>query len=123
MNAYAILHPLHITLALISGLGFALRGFVRIVQNRPLSAHPLVRVGPHVVDTLLLATGIALWVVVRYSPLAPPWFGVKLLLVVVYIALGITAMRAPNRWTGIIAYPSALLVFLAVVALALYKPL
>ena len=31
MSAYELLKWLHITLAMISGLGFALRGFVRLV--------------------------------------------------------------------------------------------
>lgn len=123
MSAYAILNPLHIALALISGLGFAVRGFIHVVQQRPLSKHLLVRVGPHVIDTLLLASGIALWALMRYSPLAMPWFGLKLALVVFYIVLGIVAMRASERTTGVVAYPAALLVFLGVVSIALYKPL
>jgi len=122
MSVYALLKMLHISLALISGLGFALRGYIRIVLDRPL-AHPLMRFGPHVIDTLLLASGIALWAILRMSPLAVGWFGLKLLLVVVYILLGIAAFRHSRRGPATLLYLAALLTFLTIAALALHKPL
>jgi len=122
MSTYELLKILHIALALISGLGFALRGFIRLVLQRPL-AHPLVRFGPHLVDTLLLASGVMLWLILGFSPLAGGWFGLKLLLVVVYIAVGITAFRIRHPGIAVLAYLAALGVFLSVAWLALFKPL
>lgn len=122
MGTYGLLKMLHMSLALISGLGFALRGFIRLVLERPL-AHPLVRFGPHLIDTLLLASGVGLWWITRYAPWAQGWFGVKLILVVVYIVLGIAAFRARARKRAIGLYLAALGCFLAIGWLALYKPL
>lgn len=122
MDTYGLLKVLHISLALVSGLGFALRGFIRVVLDRPL-AHPLVRFGPHLVDTLLLASGIALWVLLGLSPIAAGWFGVKLVLIVVYIVLGIGAFRIRSAGPAVLTYLAALAVFLAVAWLALYRPL
>lgn len=122
MDTYGLLKVLHISLALVSGLGFALRGFIRVVLDRPL-AHPLVRFGPHLVDTLLLASGIALWVLLGLSPIAAGWFGVKLVLIVVYIVLGIGAFRMRSAGPAVLTYLAALAVFLAVAWLALYRPL
>ncbi len=122
MSVYALLKMLHIALALISGLGFALRGFIRLVLNRPL-AHPLIRFGPHLIDTVLLASGIALWVILGLSPAVAGWFGLKLLLIVVYIVLGITAFRHASTGPATLLYLTALTVFVAIAALALYKPL
>ena len=122
MSTYELLKLLHIALALISGLGFAMRGFIRLVLRRPL-AHPLVRIGPHLVDTLLLASGVGLWLILGLSPLAAGWFGLKLLLVVVYIAVGITAFRIRHPGIAVLAYLAALGVFLSVAWLALFKPL
>lgn len=122
MSVYALLKMLHIALALISGLGFALRGFIRLVLNRPL-AHPLIRFGPHLIDTLLLASGIGLWVILGLSPVAAGWFGLKLVLVVVYILLGIAAFRHARRGPATLLYLAALFIFITIAALALHKPL
>lgn len=122
MSTYELLKTLHIALALISGIGFALRGFIRLVLQRPL-ANPLVRFGPHVIDTLLLASGVGLWLILSLSPLASSWFGLKLLLVVVYILVGISAFRIRNPGPAVLMYLVALGVFISVAWLALFKPI
>lgn len=122
MSIYALIKTLHITLALISGLGFALRGFIRLVMNRPL-AHPLVRFGPHLIDTLLLASGVALWVILGLSPLSVGWFGAKLLMIVVYIGLGVTAFRIRHQGKAVLVFLAALAAFLSIAWLALLKPI
>ncbi|MBY6204946.1 SirB2 family protein [Halomonas denitrificans] len=121
MSTIVLLERLHVALALISGLGFALRGFVVRILDRPL-AGPLVRVGPHLIDTLLLMSGIGLWFHFRYSPVDSAWLGLKLALVVVYVLLGVAALRSKRRDRGVLAYLAALLVFLAIALLALSKP-
>lgn len=122
MSTYELLKNLHVLLALVSGLGFALRGFVRLILRRPLM-HPLVRFGPHLIDTLLLASGIALWILMSYSPITSGWFGVKLILIVVYIVLGISAFRQKSSAGAVLTYLAALAVFVLIAALALFKPL
>src|SRR6056297_2080830 len=122
MSTYGLLNTLHIFLALISGLGFALRGFIRLVLDKPL-AHPLVRFGPHLIDTLLLASGVALWMVLGLSPLSAGWFGIKLLMIVVYIALGITAFRIRHQGKAVLVFLAALAAFLSIAWLALFKPI
>ncbi|MFU8832566.1 MAG: SirB2 family protein [Wenzhouxiangella sp.] len=119
MSIYILLKNLHIVLALISGIGFGLRGYIRLVLNRPL-VNPMVRFGPHLVDTLLLLSGIALWVQMRYALLS--WFGLKMMLVLVYIGLGIGAFRTRSRGTAIILYLGALITFVCIAAVALHKP-
>jgi uncharacterized membrane protein SirB2 len=119
MSVYLLLKNLHIALALFSGIGFGLRGYLRLVLNRPL-LNPMVRIGPHVIDTLLLFSGIALWVQMGYSLMS--WFGVKLALVLLYIGLGIGAFRQSSRGTAVILYLLALGVFISVAAIALHKP-
>lgn len=120
MSYYPLLKNIHILLALTSGIGFALRGFNRLVLQRP-PGHRFWKVAPHVVDTLLLASGATLWLTVGWPLMS--WLGVKLLLVVAYILTGVAAFRseAQTRATGL--YMLALLIFLSVAALALHKPL
>nr|WP_277347487.1 SirB2 family protein [Wenzhouxiangella sp. XN79A] len=116
-----MLQSLHVLLAAFSGLGFALRGFVRRVLDRPLN-HPAVRVGPHLVDTLLLASGVGLWLHFRHSLPEAGWLGLKLILLVVYIGLGIAAFRIERRERAVLVYLLALGVYVTIVALAVYKP-
>ncbi|NBD94950.1 MAG: hypothetical protein GVY11_00535 [Gammaproteobacteria bacterium] len=119
MSIYVLLKNLHIALALLSGIGFALRGYIRLALDRPL-AHPMVRIGPHVIDTLLLFSGIALWVQMSFSILS--WLGVKLLLIVAYIVLGITAFRIPARGPAIVVFLVALSIFVGIAGLTVNKP-
>jgi uncharacterized membrane protein SirB2 len=120
MSIFLLLKNIHIVLALLSGIGFGLRGYMRLVLNRPL-AHPMVRFGPHVIDTLLLFSGIALWVQMGYSLMS--WFGLKMLMVLVYIGLGICAFRMQARGPAVLLYLVALITFIGIAAIALHKPL
>lgn len=121
MSIYMLLKHLHVLLVVASGLGFALRGYYRILRSRPL-LHPMVRFGPHIIDTLLLFSGLALWFLVPYPLLS--WFGVKLGLVLGYIVLGICAFRSSTdrRAMASILFVLALLVFISIIVLALSKP-
>ncbi|MFW5815455.1 MAG: SirB2 family protein [Wenzhouxiangella sp.] len=119
MSVYELLKYLHIALALISLLGFGLRGFVRLVQRRPLAA-PLLRVGPHVSDTLLLATGVALWVLGGW-PLWS-WLGAKLVLIAAYVYTGVLAFRTPEPQRAVSLYTGGLVLFLAIVVVSVFKP-
>lgn len=120
MHYYPILKNIHILLALTSGIGFALRGFIRLVLQRRLEQR-IWKITPHIVDTLLLASGVTLWIVVGWPLFS--WLGVKLLLVLTYILLGIAAFRSGSQSRAAGLYLLALSVFVSIAALALYKPL
>jgi uncharacterized membrane protein SirB2 len=124
-TTYGLLNGLHIVLALISGLGFALRGFIRVVLDRAL-VNPLVRFGPHLIDTLLLASGVGLWLILGVSPIAQAWFGLKLLLLAAYIYIGIAAFRAVSagdRGRAVVLFLLALGLFLTVAWLSIFRPI
>jgi uncharacterized membrane protein SirB2 len=120
MSYYPLLKHAHILLALTSGIGFALRGLVRLVLQRS-PGRGFWKVAPHIVDTLLLATGLGLWILVGWPLMS--WLGIKLLLVVAYILLGMIAFKAQRRSRAVHFYLAALAVFLVIAALALNKPL
>lgn len=120
MHYYPLLKNIHILLALTSGIGFAWRGFMVLVLQRPLGKR-FWKIAPHVVDTLLLASGVTLWIMVGWPLMS--WLGVKLLLVLTYILLGIAAFRAASQEGATGLYTLALVVFLCIAALALHKPL
>lgn len=120
MEYYLPIKYAHILLALLSGLGFALRGFVRLVLNRDLQ-HGVLKIAPHVIDTLLLASGVMLWIIVGWPLLS--WLGLKLMLVVAYTLLGMMAFRSKQQTRAVWLYLIALGLFVTIATLALHKPL
>lgn len=52
---------------------------------------------PHLNDTMLLFTGLWLMKITHFSPFNAPWLGIKILLLLAYIALGMIMMRARPR--------------------------
>jgi len=120
MEYYPLLKNIHIFIALLSGMGFALRGYLRLIMNQPLR-HPVIRVAPHILDTILLATGVALWIMVGWPFFS--WLGLKIGLIVAYILIGITAFRKGHSGTGVILYLLALIVFVIIAVIAVQKPI
>ena len=49
---------------------------------------------PHLNDTMLLFTGLWLMKITHFSPFNAPWLGMKILLLLVYIVLGMIMMRS-----------------------------
>jgi uncharacterized membrane protein SirB2 len=122
---YAWIKILHVTCVAISGAGFLLRGLLAWRGSALASARPL-RVAPHVIDTLLLGSGIAMAVMARISPLAFPWLGAKIVALLVYIVLGLLALER-GRSLGLspaaraAAFGAALATFAYIVAVALRR--
>ena len=59
MGTCLVVKWIHVTAAFVSVGGFVLRG-VWMLENSPLFSRRWVRIAPHVVDTVLLASAIAL---------------------------------------------------------------
>lgn len=93
--AYPLLKFLHVTCVVLSGTGFVLRG-VWMIQGSPMLPRRWVRVVPHVVDTVLLPSAIALAFMIEQYPLAHGWLTAKVLGLVAYIvAVAITKSAVP----------------------------
>ena len=120
MNYLAIRH-LHITCVILSGCGFALRG-LWMLRGSPMLGRRWVRVVPHVVDTVLLGSAIALAVISHQYPLVHGWLTAKVIGLVVYIVFGAMALRGGRtRRARAGFYVSALLVFAWIVSVALAR--
>jgi len=118
---YTLLKYLHVSCVVLSGAGFVLRG-VWMLQGSPMLAHPWVRVAPHVLDTVLLISAIALAVMIDQYPLAHAWLTAKVFGLIAYIVLGTIALKR-GRTPGIrfAAFCGALIVFFYIVAVAMTK--
>lgn len=108
MSLFSTLKLIHVTCALVSVSGFALRGYWMLVDS-PMSRNRLVRVLPHAVDTLLLGSAVAMLFIWGMSPLQLPWVMAKIVALLLYIGLGMAVMRfAPTYKSRLAAYVAAL---------------
>lgn len=89
---YLAIKAVHVGCAVLSIGGFLVRGMLSL-RGSPLLDARWVRVAPHVVDTVLLAS--ALWLAWRSAqyPFVQGWLTAKVLALVVYIVLGTVALR------------------------------
>lgn len=121
MNTYLILRHLHITCVALSGLGFALRGVLMLRQS-PALRHPVARIAPHIIDTVLLASALGMLALTTWQLALMPWLATKIVLLLVYIVLGTIALkRGRTLRIRAIAYVAALAVFGHIVATALTR--
>ena len=115
---YPQIKQFHIGIALLSGFIFAIRGaFVLGGARWPRAA--AVRWTSYTIDTTLLTAALMLVTILPGALFANGWLAVKIVLLVVYIVLGILALR-PNRGRGarIALYVAALLVYAQVYGIA-----
>ena len=116
--AYALIKQFHLATIAVTLALFLLRGFWMMVESTRLQAR-WVRIVPHVNDSLLLASGIALAVLLQQYPLVHGWLTAKFFALVAYILLGTVALkRGRTRPQRIAAWIAALLVFGYMVAVA-----
>ena len=92
MPEHAALKLVHQASALISIAGFILRGGLMLKDSTLLRQH-WMRIWPHVIDTLLLASGLWMAINLHLHPGNSPWLGAKLIALLIYIAFGFVALR------------------------------
>ncbi|AZP33378.1 invasion regulator SirB2 [Cronobacter sakazakii] len=124
MAAYFAVKHLHILTVVISISLFILRYWWQY-RSSPMSSKRWVRIVPHVNDTILLGSGVALVLITHFYPFTPQgaWLTEKLFGVIIYIVLGFIALgRRPRsqqvRW---IAFLLGLVVLYIIVKLATTK--
>ena len=116
---YSLLKQLHLTTIAVTLALFVLRGIWMMTAPARLQSR-WVRILPHVNDTLLLASGIALAVRLQQYPFVQGWLTAKFFALILYIVLGTYALkRGQTQGQRIAAWIAALLVFAYMVAVAL----
>ncbi len=86
-----VLKYLHVTFAVVSLCGFVLRWAWSMRRSAGPSGR-LVRTAPHVVDTGLFLTGVAMVWAYHWNPLEVPWLLAKLTALLAYIGFGALAL-------------------------------
>jgi uncharacterized membrane protein SirB2 len=119
--SYLALKHFHVTCVVLSGLGFALRGWWMLNDSSLLRAR-LTRVVPHVVDTLLLGSALLMaWQSSQY-PFAQGWLTAKFFGLLAYILCGTMALkRARTKGRRVVFLVLALLAYAYIVVVALTR--
>jgi uncharacterized membrane protein SirB2 len=117
---YGAVKAIHVGAAAFSIALFALRGAWMLASPARL-AQRWVRILPHVVDTVLLVS--ALWLAWQLGADGTRgWLAAKIVALLVYIALGIVALRrGRTRGVRIVAFFAALATFGYIVSVAVTK--
>lgn len=117
---YMVLKHSHITFAALSILFFTLRGYWMLSTPEKLKRR-WVRIAPHIIDTLLLVSAIALTITVSQYPFTHSWLTAKLIALVAYIVLGTIALkRGKTRRTRTLAFIMALTCVAYIIWVALH---
>ncbi|MDE2367289.1 MAG: SirB2 family protein [Betaproteobacteria bacterium] len=119
--SYAALKMIHVTSVVISYLLFSLRS-VWMMRGSAALQQRWVKIMPHVVDTVLLTSAVTLAIRIQQDPIHDSWLSAKIAGLLVYIGLGMMALRfGKTRKTRISAWIAAQAAFLYIVLVALTK--
>ena len=89
---YPAIRLTHISLVIISGSLFALRGLA-VLQGHTWPMQRAVRVLSYCIDTGLLGAAVLLLLILQLNPFVTPWLLTKIVLLLLYIALGTLALK------------------------------
>jgi len=115
---YLQIRAAHLLAVVVSGTLFAARG-LGVLAGARWPTHAIVRYSSYTVDTVLLTAALMLVSVLPAAAFANHWLTVKLVLVVVYVALGTFALKRARTPRGrSVCYVAALVVFAMVIGIA-----
>lgn len=116
-----IIKIVHSSAALLSGLFFIVRGFWMLNGNQLLQ-HRMVKIAPHVIDTVLLVSALYLVHLLAVNPFAVDWLLAKIIALVLYIVVGTIALkRGKTKTIRTAAFGLAVLIFVYILGIAFSK--
>lgn len=118
---YALVKTVHVSSVALSFSLFFLRGIWMLFTPQRLQTR-WARILPHIIDTILLTSAVALAIMSQQYPLVEPWLSAKVIALFLYIALGMIALKpGRDRRVSIVAWISAMLVFAYIVGVAVTR--
>ena len=118
---YLSLKNTHVAAAIITFTGVVLRGYWMITASDGLQ-HRLTRTAPHVVDTVLFLSGIAMLLPAAINPFLHRWLPVRLTGLIGCVLPGTLAIRrGGTRRIRIVAFIAALALFVCISGVASNK--
>ena len=116
---YPQIKLVHIAAVTCSGILFLLRGLLIQFGSGAITRHAALRYLSYTIDSILLTAALMLLTILPSAMFANGWVWMKIGLLLVYIGLGVQALREKNsqrlRW---ICFIAALCVFAFIVSVA-----
>ncbi len=121
MSGYRLAYSVHVVCVVISASLFVARGAAE-TAGADWRKWRVLRVAPHFVDTVLLASAVTMVWLLGLSPIAQPWLAAKLVGLVCYIGLGMVALRfGGTTKLRRLAFAGALLALAYIVSVAVSR--
>lgn len=121
IDNYTNIKLVHITSVVMSASLFILRG-IWVIQESGNLAKRWVRTAPHIIDSLLLISAVLLAIGLQQYPGTHTWLTAKVVALLVYIGLGMMAIRhGKNKKQRIISWIAALVVLAYIFGVALTR--
>lgn len=122
MSAYLVAKLIHVILVLATFTSFTTRG-VWMLCDSSLLRQRWVRIMPHIIDAVLLASGLYLAVTFYDFPTSyRPWIVAKLVGLLAYVVVGVIALRrGRTKPIRVSAFIVSLLIFGYIVLVAVTK--
>jgi uncharacterized membrane protein SirB2 len=115
---YAQIKFAHVLCVILSGSLFTLRGLMMLVHSN-YANHPALRYLSYAIDTALLTAALMLVAILHQYPFVQSWLTVKVLLLVLYVGLGMLALRrGGQRAVRVPCYFAAIGVYLFIISVA-----
>jgi len=119
LEFYPQIKFVHVLCVILSGSLFAVRGSIMLAGST-IANHALLRYLSYAIDTTLLTAALMLVTILHQYPFVQAWLTVKVLLLVVYIVLGVSALRrGSTRSSRAACFAAALAVYLFIASVAL----
>lgn len=116
--SYALIKLVHLSSAALSISLFFIRG-IWALQAPQYLRRRWVRIVPHLIDSVLLASAVALALLSHQYPGTDSWLSAKVIALLAYIALGTIALkRGRTQRIRALAWIAALTVFAYIVVVA-----
>lgn len=117
---YLLIKHIHVTAAALSILFFIIRAYWSVTENSLLKKK-VVKIAPHIIDTVLLVAAIMLSMLLGPAA-SQPWVLTKIILLVAYIGVGTVAIkRGRTPGTRAVAAVIAVAIFVYIVGVALNR--
>ena len=117
--SFLLLKTVHVSCAVGSYALFFLRG-IWSFNGSPIMQQRWIKIVPHVVDTLLLVSAIALAFTLQQYPFIDAWLTAKFFALLLYIGLGSVALkRGSSKTIRIAAWLAAQAAFVYIVLVAI----
>lgn len=118
---YALVKHIHLTAVAISLSLFILR-FIWSLRGSTLLQQKWVKILPHVIDTLLLASALYLCFLISQYPFVDTWLTQKVIGVICYILMGLWTLKwartTSTKWMGFVG---ALVCLVLTAKIAVFK--